>query len=66
LQVHRSPELRQPHRDGSATIDGTTYPTVLPDSGFVSTIDVSGQTTSPEGLPATTHPLGPAPRATGV
>jgi hypothetical protein len=35
--------------DGSATIDGTTYPTVLPDSGFFSTIDVSGQTTITRG-----------------
>ena len=35
--------------DGSATIDGTTYPTVLPDSGFVSTIDTSGQTTITRG-----------------
>jgi len=35
--------------DGSATIDDTTYPTVLPDSGFVSTIDMSGQTTISRG-----------------
>jgi hypothetical protein len=35
--------------DGSATIDDITYPTVLPDSGFVSTIDVSGQTTITRG-----------------
>ena len=35
--------------DGSATIDGTTYPTVLPASGFFSTIDVSGQTTITRG-----------------
>lgn len=35
--------------DGSATIDDTTYPTVLPDSGFVSTIDMSGQTTITRG-----------------
>lgn len=43
--------------DGSATIDGTTYPTVLPDSGFVSTIDTSGQTTITRG----TCPPPPAP-----
>jgi hypothetical protein len=35
--------------DGSATIDGTTYPTVLPESGFFSTIDVSAQTTITRG-----------------
>ena len=35
--------------DGSATIDDTTYPTVLPESGFFSTIDVSAQTTITRG-----------------
>ena len=35
--------------DGSATIDDKTYPTVLPSSGFVSTIDVTGQTTITRG-----------------
>ena len=35
--------------DGLATIDDITYPTVLADSGFVSTIDVSGQTTITRG-----------------
>jgi hypothetical protein len=35
--------------DGSATIDDKVYPTVLPSSGFVSTIEVTGQTTITRG-----------------
>jgi hypothetical protein len=35
--------------DASATIDDKVYPTVLPSSGFVSTIEVTGQTTITRG-----------------